>query len=828
MGYPVRRAGSDERAIIVKYGLLNISAFMANGDNPVSGNPEDCSNSIFGRVTRRTTLGAIWGFAADPVSAQAIKLAGVPKRQGPTRDIGEIAERVGLYIDIPKLRFAPSVTQIGTIGHSIAGLGMATYAEVLGESGTAHEANAWRTRDADGRLWEIAHQGVVFDTQFGARVDGETDDGAALQAAVDYVAARSLTLRLVYGTRISGRDLIVSDPETRRERRSFFAILGPAGGPGFTANRQATIRFVNHAERYHADPTTGPVGIRFEHTGLEKGKVEQSGASNVVLAGFAIIPANRGVGVLVSESNNFSISLSWSYQDKLALPQSYLVLRGTTSIYIRNNLFSSCYWSPILITASARVGRYGKTYNDTVVIEDNKFAGRSFALVIDAGSTSFGVRSFQRNTKGSGRCHYAYIAGRGLALRYVGNWLEGCAKALISWAGTPSPDFVIPGLGGADADGIADSLRYQDVLTGGWSFSIFIQGNIVGNQRANFDLSGFLQCSGDIAGNVNSGGSTAAIEYDVRGPAVGFGGLRVAGSYYTKAPNPHFRTVQSELGNIGRIGYQGAVSPGWRESRPIGSHATKLGAGRPVADSIIRHFDSRPAPDYPVLKIPLAFTGIVRLAMTIAGTEAIYTVRRKAIVPIVGIGGRGRRGTPQLLENVSQDGERFRVSPEIGLYFGMVEDIVHGEARPVRWTGVTLECPGHGLADGDEVTIFGVRGADKGGVTVRAGQVTPGGFLPRDAATGVPLASDGLKLDGGATARPILAWPALYCGFAGFHEGGESVGLIAEVEVVGAAISALCQHGNIVPEWVGTDAKTAAREIAIAGRAGRALQQVRG
>ncbi|MFV1920972.1 hypothetical protein VPH46_16300, partial [Sphingomonas sp. MJ1 (PH-R8)] len=301
-----------------------------------------------------------------------------------------------------------------------------------------------------------------------------------------------------------------------------------------------------------------------------------------------------------------------------------------------------------------------------------------------------------------------------------------------------------------------------------------------------------------------------------------------AGSYYTKTPNRHFRTVQSELGNIGRIGYQGAVSPGWRESRPIGSHATKLGAGRPVSDTLIRHFDSRPAPDYPVLKIPLAFTGIVRMAMTIAGTEAIYTVRRKAIVPIVGVGGRGRCGTPQILENVSQDGERFRVSPEIGLYFGMVEDIVRGQARPIRWSGAMLDCPGHGLADGDEVTIFGVRGAEKEGVTVRAGHVTPDGFLPQDATTGVPLASDGLKLDGGATARPIIAWPALYCGFAGFHEGGESVGLIAEVEVVGAAIPALCQHGNIVPEWVGTDAKTAAREITTAGQAGRALQQLRG
>jgi hypothetical protein len=48
------------------------------------------------------------------------------------------------------------------------------------------------------------------------------------------------------------------------------------------------------------------------------------------------------------------------------------------------------------------------------------------------------------------------------------------------------------------------------------------------------------------------------------------------------------------------------------------------------------------------------------------------------------------------------------------------------------------------------------------------------------------------------------------------------------VEVVGAAISALCQHGNIVPEWIGTDARAAAREIAAAGEAGRELQQVRG
>jgi len=801
----------------------------AYNNDAESFDPEDGNDNISGRVTRRATLGAMCSFVAAPVHAQAPQPINTLPPRLYAESTDEIAERIGLYVDIPKLRFPRSVIRIGTTGHSVSGVGMATYAEVLGEAGKRHETTAWRTRDADGRLWEIDHDGVVFDTQFGARADGKTDDGAALQAAIDYVATHSLTLRLVHGTRISGRDLIVSDPEGRRERRRFFAILGPAGGPGFTANRQAIIRFTNHAERYQADPVAGPVGIRFEHTEIEIGKVEQSGPSNVVLAGFEIIPADKGVGLLVSESNNFSISLSWSYRNKMALPRSYIVLRGTTCIYIRNNIFSSCYWSPILISFSVKVGNYGKTYNDTVIIEDNKFTGRSFALVIDAGSTSFGVRSFQRNTKGSGRCHYAYIAGRGLALNYVGNWLEGCTKALISWAGAPPQGFVIPGFGGSDADSIASSIAYHNVLSGGWSFSIFIQGNIVGNQKANFDLSGFLQCSGDFAGHVNSGGSTAEIEYDVQGPSLGFGGMRVAGSYYTKSPNQHFRTVQSELGNIGRIGYQGAVSPGWRESRPIGSHTTKLGvAGRPIADSIIRHFDSRPAPDYPVLKVPLAFTGIVRLAMTIAGTEAIYTVRRKAIVPIVGAEGRGRCGTPQILENVSQDGELFRVSPEIGLYFGMIEDVVRGQARLIHWSGGMLEWADHSLAEGDEVTIFGVQGAGDDGVTIRAGHVTKNRFLPQDATSGAMIAADSLRLDGGATARSVLAWPALYCGFAGFHEGGKSVGLIAEVEVVGAAIPALCRHRNIVPEWVGTDAITATREIQAAGQAGRALQQLQG
>ncbi|MFV1920938.1 hypothetical protein VPH46_16130, partial [Sphingomonas sp. MJ1 (PH-R8)] len=146
---------------------------MAKRDSgPETGKLEDCSDSVSGRVTRRTTLGAICGFAAAPVHVQATQSAGAPSiGRGAGCGVDDGTERVGLYVDIPKLRFARSVTWISTTGHSVPGVGMATYTEVPGEAAAAQEATAWRTRDADGRLWEIAHQGVVFDTQFGARVD---------------------------------------------------------------------------------------------------------------------------------------------------------------------------------------------------------------------------------------------------------------------------------------------------------------------------------------------------------------------------------------------------------------------------------------------------------------------------------------------------------------------------------------------------------------------------------------------------------------------------------------------------------------------------------
>ncbi len=117
------------------------------------------------------TVGAALGAGASPAVA-------APRELGP-------ALPLGLFTALPSTAVPDAVSVIETLGHTVPGVGGARYV-----AAKAQGPGADRVRTANGRWFALAEP-LVFVEMFGALGgDPWRDDGPAIQAAIDAVAAR--------------------------------------------------------------------------------------------------------------------------------------------------------------------------------------------------------------------------------------------------------------------------------------------------------------------------------------------------------------------------------------------------------------------------------------------------------------------------------------------------------------------------------------------------------------------------------------------------------------------------------------------------------------
>jgi len=737
---------------------------------------------------------------------------------------------VPLFELLGSVRVPAVFASITTGGYSVVGKGAARYART-----NTPGAARWRRQSADGAWWELSHDGVVYDTQFGAVVDGESDDYAALQAAVDYITPRQMTLQLVPGRSKVSQSIVICD--TTRIDRINFAIIGPGGDK---AQQRRIIEFTNHASAYPAVNAPGNLNYGFIADYTRSVNTEQTGLQGVEISGFQIYAPNRGAALLLSECNNVTIRLRVTHNPAFAagtqsLPRFGIVGRGVISTDIERCAFGNFQYAALWFTKS-QMGSINKVYNDAVRINNNKFNGKSFALVITDGSTSFGTFEFKGNTKGGSNCSYGIIGGQGLSVDVTGSWLEHARCRFKSFPASQG-SAMIPALEPSEPD-IPDGIPYNDVLSGGWSFSYSESGVQQGNFRYGADLAGILSATSNLAAPVLTGGAVDKVEWNFKGPDIGFGGTRVSGPYVTGVVGPQFRNLQALYPNIAWHGYQGNgfagdSAAGWRDDLPLGDHNSRMGSGtRPVKGSIARHF-AVPSSGYSVFKLPMAFVGTLSAELHQTFPGSYETITQHADILI-----RGNATVPEIVAAyvTKHSYARGTSTPDVaaatGMYVGLVNDVVLGSEQTVTTVYNTtdlngvLELTAHGLSSGEQIKMFNVPGlADGTGTIYRVERRNDNTIYLVDDVTELRVNTTAITYTSGGTWKKVTNWPSVYVGFAGRRVDASS-GLIAKLSWQGAAIQSKCRFRNIAPEVFSLSSGAAAGEITAAGPAGMALQRI--
>jgi hypothetical protein len=131
---------------------------------------------VSGELTRRTAIEAVLA-AAFPVPNLAHAQGGAEASRAAPKGVPQFVTLAELLEARPSREFSV----VGVLGVGIPGEGAALYRRVGREP-----FHPGKVRSADGAWWEIVPGDCVNVLQFGAIGDGASDDGKAIQAAIDY------------------------------------------------------------------------------------------------------------------------------------------------------------------------------------------------------------------------------------------------------------------------------------------------------------------------------------------------------------------------------------------------------------------------------------------------------------------------------------------------------------------------------------------------------------------------------------------------------------------------------------------------------------------
>jgi nucleotide-binding universal stress UspA family protein len=271
---------------------------------------------------------------------------------------------------------------------------------LVGVDGSANSAEAlrWAVEEADLRDHHVtalfawgyvppghAGDGHTFDVDYGA-ADADAALAAAIEAAVDPGAARTITRRVVYDT--AARSLLSA------ARDADLLVIGARGVGGF---RGLLLGSVSQQCLHH---TTGPLAII---------RTSESGSDSVDVDDSASGPARGRIVVGIDGSNSSRRALRWALEEGR--------LRGATVDVVHA-------WQPPLIVPSPFVG----VPLDTTVVE--KYARSVLDKVVDE-ATGHGGTPVERILVQGGAASAVLDTAHGAAVVVLGSRGRGGFTGLV-------------------------------------------------------------------------------------------------------------------------------------------------------------------------------------------------------------------------------------------------------------------------------------------------------------------------------------------------------------------------------------------------------------
>ena len=439
---------------------------------------------------------------------------------------GGYLEDIGTFQEIVSLRFPPGIKRIATTGWATIGKGMASLVEV---ADAGQGTTSFRTRDADGRLWELyTGDTPVNAAEFGGIFDGAshplssrfatleaaravyphafalTDeiDWAAIQAAMDYAREKGRSVGWS-GHAIANRPLVIcgypqkkvngvvsyddSYGYAKRAKQIGDLIgLGGGGSDGSTTGKRAEITFTNAGAVTDNWPVTAksifdpafPLKVGFISTRASDTS-ETGGWTLAHVRGIKINGPVNGIGILDANGSNKTVREVYFAGD-----QRYgFVSCNNRSTRWKDCTFQTCKRAGLgllyLSDKIIEVSNTGGFFNDGLQIASCAFSsGRRFADIEDHGSQSEGIRLISGCSHTNGAT-FGYIGRKGVSPMLLSNWYEGIYYP--QWL-MGSDNFTLPKTD--DFSGILPEGNSGIPTTqffGGWAYGFSSSGNYFGN-----------------------------------------------------------------------------------------------------------------------------------------------------------------------------------------------------------------------------------------------------------------------------------------------------------------------------------------------------------